>query len=245
MPFEPIVPEGQHLGKSSKHADAVTGHLFDENNHLQGHAAWEWVDETEPSYSSRDDDYEPPHPLTQEELEQIAQLVGLIVIGIVKAVEVTSPLVKRWWIERVRPAINSARERIKGIDKQKPEHAGSDTLSQQKPRFVVSASGTELEVAESKLTMSSGEWRARFQAMIAAGTFQERQRQMLANAQVVEDAHSLSARQETEQLTPSQFADRVQAMLMANPALLTESTVTELVRLFSSPPDSPDRLSLA
>lgn len=45
MAYEPIVPPGLHLGTSHVVPGAVTGHLFDADNALQGHAAWQWVSE--------------------------------------------------------------------------------------------------------------------------------------------------------------------------------------------------------
>lgn len=43
--YEPIIPEGQRLGTFHEHDGAVTGHLFDEANKLQGHAAWRQIDD--------------------------------------------------------------------------------------------------------------------------------------------------------------------------------------------------------
>ena len=212
---------------------AVTGHLFDdETNKLQGHAAWREVDEPEYDYSSHDD-YEPPRQLTQEELEQIAELATLIILGMMKAVEVASPHVKRWWNERVVPTAKSAWNRILKPRSAKSEIASSSNPSVSRPTFVASTTGVEIAVAESKITMSSAEWEQRFRAMLAAGAFQENQRQILSNAQIEDDTNILESQETTDQLTPQQFADRIKLMLEANPSLLNDSTVSELVKVFS------------
>jgi hypothetical protein len=212
---------------------AVTGHLFDdETNKLQGHAAWREVDEPEYDYSFHDD-YEAPRQLTQEEMEQIAELATLIILGIMKAVEVASPHVKRWWNERVVPTAKSGWNRIPKPRSAKSEIASSSNPSESRPTFVTSTTGVEIAVAESKITMSSAEWEQRFRAMLAAGAFQENQRQILSNAQIEDDTDIWVSQETTDQLTPQQFADRIKLMLEANPSLLNDSTVSELVKVFS------------
>lgn len=231
--YEPVVPEGQHLGTSHEVNGAVTGHLFDdETNKLQGHAAWREVDEPEYIYSFHDD-YEPPRQLTQEEKEQIAELADLIILGIMRAVEAASPHVKRWWNERVVPTAKSAWNRIPKPRRAKSDIASSSNRSVSRPTFVASTTGIEIAVAESKITMSSAEWEQRFRAMLAAGAFQENQRQILSNAQIEDDTNILGSQETTDQLTPQQFADRIKLMLEANPSLLNDSTVSELVKVFS------------
>jgi hypothetical protein len=237
--YEPVVPLGQHLGTSHEVDGAVTGHLFDnETNKLQGHAAWREVDEPEYDYSCHDDDddYEPPRQLTQEEIEQIAELAALIIFGIVKAVVVASPHIKRWWDERVVPTAKTAWKRIPKPRSGKSQIAPTSKAAESRPTFVASPSGIEIAVAESKITMSSAAWQERFRAMLAAGAFQENQRQILSNARIEDDSNVQESREKTEQLTPQQFADRIKLMLEANPSLLNESTVSELERVFRSRP---------
>jgi hypothetical protein len=87
-------------------------------------------------------------------------------------------------------------------------------------------------VAESKIKMSSAEWEQRLKAMLAASAFQEEQRRILSNAQIEDEVHAIGAAAKTEELTPQQFADRVQVMLQANPSLLTETSSAELIKVF-------------
>ena len=107
MPYEPIIPDGLHLGSSHKEDGAVVGHLFDDDNELKGHAAWHWVDEPGPEHRDTYHDEE-PRPLTQEEAEAVAALAALLVLAILKTVEVTAPIVGKWWNETAAPAMKAA-----------------------------------------------------------------------------------------------------------------------------------------
>jgi hypothetical protein len=100
--------------------------------------------------------------------------------------------------------------------------------------FVASPTGVELAVAKLKIKMSSAEWQQRFQAMLAAGAFQDEQRRILANARVDDDAISIEATTAEKDLTTQEISGRVQAMLEANPALLTQDTLAELTRVIQS-----------
>lgn len=234
MPYEPVVPGGLHLGTSRTRDGAVVGHLFDDNNELKGHATWEWVDEPETEYNPTSE-VEPPRPLTQEELEAIAALASLVVIGILKTVEVTAPLVKRWWGETASPAVKSA---WNSLAKQRRRLAKPKTPKVvEQVVFVASAAGIEIEIEKiaPKVSMSRAEWGARFRAMLAAGEFKERQKQILANARIEE------ADDEAAELTPQQFAESIRAMLAANPALLDGATTAELMRILRVSPELPDR----
>src|SRR5947208_4827659 len=104
MRYEPIVPEGQHLGTSREVAGAVTGHLFEDGtNELRGHAAWRRVDEPEPRREL----------LTPEELELAQEITKRIYkLILVRIYAVAEPHVKRWWNEEAVPAVKSAWERV-------------------------------------------------------------------------------------------------------------------------------------
>ncbi|CAM5466851.1 hypothetical protein [Leifsonia shinshuensis] len=231
MPYEPVVPDGLHLGTSRTHDGAVVGHLFDDNNELRGHATWEWVDEPEPEYEPGNDN-RPPRHLTPEEVEAIAELAGLLVLGILKTVEVTAPVVGKWWNETAAPAMESAWKALATM-RRKLIKARTPRAAEQIV-FIASPSGIEIEKIAPKVSMSRAEWEARFRAMLAAGEFKERQQRILANARIEESADY------QEQLTPQQFADAIQATLAANPALLDEATTAELMRILRVTPEKPD-----
>jgi|APMI01.1.fsa_nt_gi hypothetical protein len=235
--YEPVVPDGQHLGTSHEVDGAVTGHLFsDSDNRLQGHAAWR---EVEDEYSSSYD-YEPPRPLTQEEIERAAEMAALIILGIIRGVQWASPRVKRWWDGRAAPKLKLTWQSFRG-GKEKKDAKATDHghLTASRARFVASPAGVEIAVVKSKVRMTSAEWEQRLRAMLAAGAFQEEQRRILANAQIEDDEHVLEVGTSQLELTPQQFTQRVQAMLEANPSLLSDTSAAEIIRVLKRPgPDS-------
>ena len=237
MPYEPHIPDGQHLGRSRTEDGAYTGHLFDnETNDLTGHATWRWVEGSDEDYSSYE--YEPPRELTPEEIERALVAAALIVLVIVKVVAVTTPLVVRLWKNKVVPAAQqrwrSARTlpaRLIARVRKQPESASSETI------VVLTAATVRADLADSSFTMTSAEWEARFKAMKIAGAFAEEQLRLLSGAHVVDGTvQSVNgAEQGAQQLTPQQFADRVRMMLEMNPALLSESATKELGRALEIP----------
>lgn len=231
--YEPIIPEGQRLGTSREHDDAVTGHLFDADNKLQGHAAWRRVDEEE-SYSPTYD--EPPaRELTAAERELIEQITALVLALIVLGVQSAAPHVKRWWSDTALPAVTRAWQRVtrrraptqvKAETVELLEVVGAEIASAPEP-------GTALALADPAFTMSSAEWAERYRAMVAAGRFHDEQADILRKARVVDDVLPLAEKDAVE-LTPRQFAVNVRRMLTQNPELLTDDTAIELKLLLES-----------
>jgi len=232
--YRPRVPKGQHLGNSREQGDGVVGHLFDDENKLKGHAVWEKVEvPDEDDYSAASYESEPTPQLTQEEIERAAEMAALLIIGIIKGVQWASPRVKQWWDGKAAPALTSAWRRLRKQDaKATPEPLDLGRLQAKELTFVASSAGIEMVVAESKIKMSSAEWEQRLKAMLAASAFQEEQRRILSNAQIEDEVHAIGPASTTDELTPQQFADRVQAMLQANPSLLTEASSAELIKVF-------------
>jgi hypothetical protein len=245
MPYEPIVPKGQHLGTSHNIDDAVTGHLFEDGtNELKGHAAWRWVDEADDDYSPSDDGYssrdehEPLRQLTQEEIEAIAKLAEWILTGIVWAVTTAGPPLIIWWNLKAVPGMKSAWKRLPRRRKSTAQPAATRAEPVRVATFVASASTVEVAastsaVLKSKVSMSSAEWEQRFHAMLAAGAFKDQQLQILFNSRIDDDGVALEANDASSVLTARQFVERITSMLEANPALLDEETSAELMRVFS------------
>ena len=235
MPYEPIVPDGQHLGTSRNEDDAVTGHLFDnDTNRLQGHAAWRFVDEPneEDDYDYSDDTSAPPRQLTPEEIQAAAELAVLILTGIVWVVTEGTPRFVVWWSERFVPTVKSAWNRITRPRPIDTRNNSGEASSAAQATFVASSNGVELAIAESKISMSSAEWELRFRAMLAAGAFKEEQQRILANARIDDSGIPLQSPDVAEALTAQQFFDRIKLMLEANPSLLDNETSAELSRVF-------------
>lgn len=241
MPYEPIVPDGQHLGTSHDVDGAATGHLFEDGtNRLVGHAAWQWVDEAEaePLY---EESYrpEPPRELTPEEIEAAIVLAGVIVAGIVKAAAVAAPHVQRWWNSKLIPTCRAAWNRLT-VRRKQP--LASDTPSDfvEEAMFVASATGVELARTDGEIRMSSAEWEARFRSMLFAGAFAQEQMRVLSIARIDEQQAVLEKPSASETLTPQQFVERVKLMLEAHPELLSEETSAQLVKAFRPSSNSPE-----
>lgn len=243
--YEPIVPEGQHLGTSHDVDGAVTGHLFsDGDNKLQGHAAWREVEDPEDDYSPSYE-YEPPRQLTQEEMDRAAALAALIILGLIKGAQWASPRLKRWWQGSAAPKLKSTWDKLRRRDKEDTEAIDLGHITASPATFIASSSGVEVEVTQSKIRMSSAEWEQRLRAMLAAAAFQDEQRRILANAEIEEDERLLEDGSSQQTLSPQQFAQRVRAMLEANPSLLSDSTFAEILRVLRrSGPDDDTNLAL-
>lgn len=249
MPYQPIVPDGQHLGTSHKVPGAVTGHLFDdETNELSGHAAWEWVDAPGQNYStsySYDPIYEPiaeeSRQLTEEERELLATITAMLVVGTIRAAALATPHLQRWWKEKAIPPFTAIWKRIS--PRHKPDdQTANDPQRTDQDRRATSEMGTELAVFEAKFSMSRAEWEQRYLAMIAASTFKKEQIRILSNVRITDDdAYRLETKEEKRQLTSQEFSERVKMALESNPSLLNEETATELMKIFKAPKNSSQR----
>lgn len=230
MPYEPIIPKGHHLGTSHEVDGAVKGHIFEDGtNALKGHADWVWVDDPEPSYTYSYEP-EPPRQLTEEERRIAAAIAATLAVLTIKGAKWATPRIARWWKDAAARDIKSTWRKVTTLRKSSKDLAAR-APSSSNARFVASSTGVEIAVAESKITMSSGEWEARYQAILAAGAFTEQQRRILANAQIDDSTPALDAESTKEQLTPRQFADRIARMLEANPSLLNDETSESVMAL--------------
>jgi hypothetical protein len=235
MPYVPIVPDGQHLGTSHTVDGAVKGHLFDADGNLVGHADWEWVEEPEGDgiYSTRQQDTPTPE-LTQEELEVIAIIAGVILAGIVTSL----PYIVRFWNERALPSARAIWKRLSAPRQTKkvvtPEAEPGPPIHPARPAtFVVFNTGAELAVTDPQLSMSGREWEQRFHAMVAAGSFADEQRRILTSARIADDATALPQGIDADPMTPGEFVARIKRMLEANPELLTKEATAELAKVFT------------
>jgi hypothetical protein len=232
--YEPIVPDGQHLGTSHDFSGAVTGHLFsDGDNKLRGHAAWREVEDPEENHSSGQQD-EPPRPLTPEEIERAAELATLMIVGIIKGLQWASPRLRRWWDGTAAPKLRVIWGKVRGrkdaIEALHLRHVSGVT-------FAASPAGAEVAISESKIRMSSAEWEQRLRAMLAAGAFHDEQRRILATAYVQDDERVVEGSSSQQELSPQEFAQRLQAMLEANPSLLSDSSSAEIISVLQRSPD--------
>lgn len=226
--YEPIIPEGQRLGTSHGHDGAVTGHLFDEDNKLRGHAAWKQIDDDELDESYSSSYGSPTRQLTPEEEELIEQITVLVLTLIVVGVQAAAPHVQRWWREAAIPTMRKAWNRV--TRRRKPTEV--ETVETIELLQVVAAQitdepqpGSALALADPVLIMSSAEWAGRYRAMVGAWRFRDEQADILLRARIVDETSPLTVE---DGLTPRQFAAKVRRMLASNPALLTDETAVEL-----------------
>ncbi|MFD1722382.1 hypothetical protein [Amnibacterium endophyticum] len=214
MPYEPIIPEGGHLGTSHGPDGGLVGLIFDDvTGKLIGQASWHDTGESAPELSdwNRQTVGEQPRPLTSEEQAALAALAALIVLAAIAA----APAAKRWWGRAVVPAFRAAWRRMVPEIRRLRNSRGEDADAT-RAEVIESGSDAKVVLADSKITMSSAEWASRHQVMLAASTFSEEQRQLLSLARVLDGGPA------GQQLTAQQFADRVQLKLQANPAVLEE-----------------------
>lgn len=238
MPFEPRIPDGQHLGESRYVDGAFVGHLFDDNtNKLVGHAAWEWVDEPDSTYGYSPG--EPKRELTPEEIAQAIEMVALIIAATVKFAIFAQPHIKRWWVERVVPFGSRVRAGAGRLIRRRP--AGRPKGENQLV-YVATRTGVEVAIDREKLRMSSSEWESRFQLMLAAAAVKDEQLRVLSNALIDDSSHEIESGQLGQELSPREFADRVMRALIRNPALVNDETANELARAFSAVPESARQL---
>lgn len=222
MPYVPIIPDGMHLGTSRLVDGAVVGHLFDdETNELKGHAAWQRVDDPDdaghepPPYRSSDE-------LTPEEREALARLVATIVILVARA---ASPHVKRWWNTLALPTLREKWQQLRAL------RSAKGTKSQDGDEAVTTAKPDSTEqilvdlLATLKVTMSEEMWNGAFTKLLRAGSFTPEQLRVLQEVQNVATRSDSAA-----PLTETQFAERLQLVLQANPVVLTAETSQKLER---------------
>ena len=244
MSFQPVIPEGAHLGNSQDNPDAYSGLLFDdESGKLIGHASWVWTDDDDDddfsyaggsgyspygpgSAAGQDSDV---RPLTEEEMEIALQFVTLVAVAVAEASIRLAPHVKRFWISTVKPTAIRVWIKLKSIARPRPaievddefEALVDDPLedSSSSPRT------TEIIVFEEPFTISESEWQIRYDAMIAAARFSEEQRRILASAKIVSDKPKDTLLRGQKSLTPREFAQRVLPTIVANPDLLKPETL--------------------
>ena len=206
----------------------MTGHLFDdETNELKGHAAWQWVDESEDDYTTSDGS-EPSRTLTPEEQELAEQIAALIVVLIVVGVAKATPQVVRFFKEKVAPAAKSAWARARSIRMPKRKGVGAPRTAAEPHQLIIveTETSTALAIVDPALTMSAEEWKHRYELMLAADAFSEEQRRVLSRARIVDPASEVNSA-----ATSAEVLARIKFMIEQNPTLLNESFSAELLKV--------------
>ncbi|MFF2453950.1 hypothetical protein [Isoptericola sp. NPDC058082] len=238
MRYEANIPEGQHLGNSSKDSGAQSGLLFDdETGELRGHATWRRVDDAEPVEGPWGD------PLlggqqdtrTQEKRDADAELAGrlaeLVVVLAIKGAIAATPHVKRYWGTTLLPRLKELRQRLAAF--RLPRFTLGATRAKRALELEAASEivGSQLTVleAEPALVMTKAEWDTRLRAMLAMEAFRDTQFDILRRATVVDPKLIIAGEDSDERLTPRELAGHLQRALGSNHEALDESLIVALV----------------
>jgi len=240
--------DGSDLSKSRKKPGQYSPLTREDGTNRLGHVTLSDVDEDEgegssvtyaqPVYGS-DENASQSSALTAEEREELARLLGdLIMVGAIVAVRVV-PHVKRLWNDKAAPALRSARDKTaSGLAevRQRVRRGDSDSDSDELATFVESVSADSPEGVTTALeaylpSMSSAEAQQRLAVALIAMAVSDRakavsdeQLGILLNARIEDADGAPAGRGSLENFTPEEVERRVQQMLTANPALLDELT---------------------
>lgn len=216
MPYEPIIPKGQHLGTSRDVADAVTGHLFDGSNHLVGQAAWRHVDEPT---ESEDEARTSVNGATPMLWTAVGVSVG--VVGTLIAVRYRSQLKRAWsrLSRTTQPELSAEAE-----TEAESAFAG----------ITVADFSNEVQTAveDFATVMDSEEAQARLAAILAAGAFIAEQMRMLSNARISDSSELPELQNALAQLSTQRVVDGMNRMLESKADLLDEHTSELFMRYF-------------
>lgn len=146
----------------------------------------------------------------------LSQVVNnLVTIGIAHA----KPHAKRFWLEKVRPALQSRVDWVADRRAQHRKRRDKDSSVE-----VVSAdTGPSEEIAAAgdafKANMTSSEAQARYLLALAARQFADEQMRIMATASIQDDENVSQLGQALSELPPDRVAEVI-ALLEANPSLL-------------------------
>ncbi|WP_454728195.1 hypothetical protein [Cellulosimicrobium protaetiae] len=237
MRYEANIPDGQHLGNSSKDSGAQSGLLFDDvTGQMVGHATWRRVEDPELRDGSWGDRHSgQPDTRTQEQRDADAEFAGrlaeLLVALAIQGAIAAAPHVKRFWGTMLVPALKVMRERLSSI--RLPQFTLDATRAKRALELEAASEVVSSQLAvvetESALAMTKAEWDARMTAMLAAKVFRDEQFNVLRRATVSDPKLIVIGDDPDERLTPRHFAAQVQRALGANPAALDESLYVALV----------------
>jgi hypothetical protein len=217
--------DDDNLTPSQKKEGGLHQNLFDKDGKLKGNARFVPDDDTEP-LDVTETVYVPLEhrrkTREQEELEQaIADLlVQLIVLGIAKA----KPVVKQWWQQRARPAIDTKRKRMRKRSR-RLTHRKTETFPVGGP-----VREAALAVAVDRPKMSKAEAQARYLAALAARAYSDEQIRLVENAYIV-DGESIAELQRSLTELPSGEVRRLLEEMAKNPSMLNENSLAELASI--------------
>lgn len=196
-----------------------SGLLFDDDGKLADHAIF--IPDIDVDDEPDSDPHENEHP-SELTAQRVAVVTG-VAVAAVAATVIAAPRVKRWWLGTVAPRLRrNSRMGEAGVVTTPLELTASPA------EF---SNAVDAAVGEPDETMSRAEAEQRLIAMLAAAAFIADQIRSLRNARF-DDADMAELGSAMDRLTTREVADTVNRMLERDPALLDESTSTELMRIF-------------
>ncbi|MEP7763235.1 hypothetical protein [Sanguibacter sp. 25GB23B1] len=161
----------------------------------------------------------------QEELEEMLRAV--VLLAIVKAAEVTVPLIRQWWMEQALPYFKEKRKAWRGLRARRSvltaavddEPVVIDPILLEEVNEVSDA----LEAYEANMT--SGEARQHLTELLIAQHFVNEKRRIIANARIRGRGVPQELAATVQALTPEQVRNALDSLLVSQPRILDDLAV--------------------
>jgi hypothetical protein len=149
-------------------------------------------------------------------------LGALVMLGLIRAAEIASPYVKRWWNGQALPFIKARWEGLR--QRRKADNQAGPV----EPSAVIEAASVEdseeviTVLEEYEASMTNDEAREHFVEALIARRFADEKMRLLANARIKDSAVPPELASAVKALTPEQVEDSLNSILATNPHLLDE-----------------------
>lgn len=227
------VPKGERLAKSRDSPDGYRGFVHGGDRRMQhaeiflNHKSDE-EEEVEPNTSPSSDDRSTTYvyivnddaAIRREQEETDALLQALVFIALIKAAQVVSPHVSRWWNGRALPFITAKWERLRERRRTASQSAPNATSTVLEPELADSEEAAALE--EYEVSMTSEEARKHLIDALIAKRFADEKMRLLANARIDDGTVPVELADAVRELTPKQVETSLDSLLATNPHLLTD-----------------------
>ena len=218
--YEPILPDGHHLGLSRKNDGAFSGNSFDDSGAL-GRPDWRRVDKDEADSLSNVDAPDPSATVLK-----VAIGVAVVVVGTIVAIKAAPHMKSRW------NDIKSKWNRRSETSEADSQAATAEMATLSSTEHADFSNEVDAALEEHGTSMSSAEAQKHLLAILMAAAFIADQMRALSNARIEDDDASLELKSAMEKLTAPQITDSINRMLEANASLLDEETSAEFMKVF-------------
>lgn len=225
--------DGADLSQSQKRPGDYSPLTRDGDKKL-GHVTLSDVDEDDEAlegdwlsgFGTSDTDEHSSDPRAQEP-SVIAQIIAEVVSHLIDAaIEEARPHVKRWWNDRVRPAIKSTKEstrnRFARTRKDGQPARGTEVVTFVDATAYDPSNDVEAAREVEWLKMSGDEAHQRLLAALVARAFSDEQIRILLKTQIEDADDYLASRSSMERFSPKEVENHVNLILEAHPSFLQE-----------------------